>query len=280
MNVAIVSAASSLNTNDLLEACKRHSVNATVYQLKDLVIDTATVESSEFMSNDVYVFRGYNRSYHQAQSLAQLLVSLGKLVIDSSLAGGFVPSKLHEALVYHHNDIAHPRTYFIRDAASPAIGGITLPVVVKEVDSQKGQGVRLCRTPDELVQQVTEHGQSIIIQEYIDMSYDIRVLCVGGKVIGAIKRGVVDGDFRSNVSLGSQPEPYGLSEEVSALALKAHRAMGYDISGVDIGFDNLGTPFVIETNITPEWQGFKSATGVDVAEFVVAYIIEKYEHER
>lgn len=141
MNVAIISSLASPNTRDLQAACERRSVTATVYQLKDLIIDTKTFDDSDFMKHDVYVFRGYNRSYAQAQGLAQYLEARGKTVIDQRLAGGFVPSKFYEALIYRANGIPHPRTYLIRNAASAVIQDVELPVVVKDVDSQKGKGV-------------------------------------------------------------------------------------------------------------------------------------------
>ena len=44
----------------------------------------------------------------------------------------------------------------------------------------------------------------LIIQEFIELEYDIRVIVVlHDKVIGVMKRNVIKGsDFRSNVSLG------------------------------------------------------------------------------
>lgn len=280
MKVAVISSRTSQNTADLVAACERHSVPAAVYQLKELVTDTASFDDSEFMSHDAYIFRGYNRSYAQAQSLAQYLAARGKLVIDRQLTGGFIPSKFHEALTYRANGIAHPRTVFVRDAESEAVADMGLPVVVKDVDSQKGQGVSLCRSIEDLRAHVAERGQSIIIQEFIPMEYDIRVLCVGNEILGAIRRDVLADDFRSNVSLGSVATPFHLDADVSALALQAHAAIGYDVSGVDIGLGKDCVPFVIETNVTPEWQGFRKATGVDVADHIVRYVIERYEHER
>jgi ribosomal protein S6--L-glutamate ligase len=280
MNIAIISSLSSPNTKDLLDACERRSIGAKAYRLKDLVIDTEALDSSDFMAHDAYIFRGYNKSYEQALSLAQYLAAQGKIVIDQQLTGGFVPSKFHEALTYRANAIPHPRTVSVRDSRSDLIESIELPVIIKDTDSQKGKGVRLCQSRDELRNEITQHGDSIIIQRFVPMQYDIRVLCVGSEVIGAIRRDVIDGDFRSNVSLGSVARVYDLNEEVSTLALRAHTAMKYDVSGVDIGFGTDGTPFVIETNITPEWQGFKAATGIDVADRIVQHVIERFEHER
>ncbi|MES2876698.1 MAG: RimK family alpha-L-glutamate ligase [Patescibacteria group bacterium] len=279
MKLAIISKSSSPNTQDLLRVCGERAIGCTVYQAATITIDTKSIENDPFYSHDVYLFRGYNSTYHQAQSLAQYLMSLGKIVIDEQLAKGFVPSKLHEAMVYTSQNIPHPRTYYFRDGSDERISGIELPVVVKDVDSQRGKGVRLCATLDDLRQEIDQNGKSVIVQQFIQLSYDLRVICVGDTVVGAIRRSVVDGDFRTNVSLGAKAEPYALSRDEAALALRAHVAMAYDISGVDIAYDTNGQPFILETNITPEWQGFKSATGIDVAAIVIDYAERRYNDE-
>ena len=137
----------------------------------------------------------------------------------------------------------------------------------------------MCQTLEQLHHEVSEHGSSIIIQEYKRLTYDLRVIVIGDQVIGAIRRNVVEGDFRSNVSLGSAVEPHQLLPDEAALALEAHRALGYDISGVDIARDDDGKAFVIETNVTPEWQGFQAATDIDVADEIIRYVEKRY-HER
>lgn len=280
MKIAIIARRTSANTKDLTRACADASIECVVYEAKEISIDTKAFSSSDFFSHDVYVFRGYNRSYTQAQALAQYLHAHGKIIIDAALATNFIPSKLHEALVYERHGIAHPRTFFFRQAEEIDTMTVPFPLVVKDVDSQRGRGVRLCRSKDELAEEIQRHGESIIVQEFVKMDYDLRVLCVGRRVLGAVKRHVVEGDFRSNVSLGATVEPYEVTEQVRELALKAHRALGYDIAGVDIGIDTDGTPFVIETNITPEWQGFQAAVGVDVARGIIQYAKERFDDAR
>lgn len=280
MKLAIIARRASANTKDLIRASEEASIGCTVYEAKEILVDTRVLSSSDFFDHDVYLFRGYNRSYHQAQALAQYLRANGKIVIDEVLATNFIPSKLHEALVYTRNGIAHPRTLSVRQIEALGSVELSFPIVVKDVDSQRGRGVRLCRSKEELAEEIRSYGDSIILQEFVKMDSDIRVLCIGDTVLGAVKRHVVDGDFRSNASLGAAVEPYAMTDHVRELALKAHKALGYDISGVDIGFASDGKPFVIETNITPEWQGFQEATGLDVAAEIVKYVHERVNHAK
>lgn len=276
MRLAIISNKTSRNTQALQRVCQDADVECSVYSLASVAIDTDSLEAG-FYGNDVYLFRGYNRNYHQAQALAHYLSRRQKIVIDKALVTGFIPSKLHEALVYKSHDIRHPRTWFIRSLDNIRDELFDFPVVVKDADSEKGKGVRLAQSLDELRREIDMHSGRIIVQEFVPMTHDIRVLCVGDQVLGAVRRNVVEGDFRSNVSLGATTELYQLSPVDKDLALRAHYAMGYDISGVDVGHLPDGTPFVIETNITPEWQGFEKATSIDVASHIIEYAKERYD---
>lgn len=278
MNIAIISNPESPNTADLIAAATSAGAQTTVFALKDLALAVESLDDHSFFSQDVYVFRGYNKNFLFARSLAQELVRRGKLVIDERLANTLIPSKFHEALVYASIGARHIPTYSAQNFDALKESGFSgqYPVVVKEVDSQKGKGVRLCQDEPTLRDEMKRHGHAIIVQDFVEIAYDLRVICVGDKAIGAIKRESSDDDFRTNVSLGGTATPYTLSDEESALALKAHRAFGYDVSGVDLGHAASGEPFIIETNIAPEWQGFKEATGIDVATEIMTYIQERY----
>lgn len=277
MKLAIISKYDSPNTLDLIRAAQRRNVDCKVYALRDLTFDIDTISDHEFFTHDIYLFRGYNQNYILAQTLAQALVKKGKTVIDSQLVGGFIPSKFHEAVVYKNSGIPHMRTYQAGHVDAWQGMGIELefPVVIKDIDSQRGKGVRLCHDEDQLLVEIKQGGFRVIIQEFVAMAFDIRVICVGDKVVGAIKREASGSDFRTNISLGGQAESYSLNKEESQLALKAHQSIGNEISGVDITYDENGKLYVIETNITPEWQGFKQATGLDVADIIIQYSMEK-----
>lgn len=280
MKIAIISSPGSPNTADLIVAAELLGVEAVSFALKDLAFATESFDAHPFFDFDAYIFRGYNRNYTLAQSLARLLMERGKIVLDSHLAKDFVPSKFHEAVVYKLEGIAHIPTYSARNFDSLLEVGFpdVYPVVVKDVDSQRGKGVRLCYDETTLRMEVERYGHSVIIQKYMDITYDLRVICVGDKVVGAIKRVSSTDDFRTNVSLGGSAISFAITPEEEALALRAHRSLDHDISGVDIARGPGGEPFVIETNISPEWQGFKAATGIDVAHEIIKYIIERHTH--
>lgn len=282
MKIAIISSSGSPNTADLIAAAESFDIKAVSFALKDLAFATETLDQHPFFGFDAYIFRGYNKNYALAQSLARVLLTRKKIVLDSHLAKDYVPSKFHEAVVYKLEGVTHIPTYSARNFDSLVQTGFPgkYPVVVKDVDSQRGKGVRLCLDEGTLRKEIEEHGHTVIIQDYVDIAYDLRVICVGDKVIGAVKRESSSDDFRTNVSLGGSATAFDITPEEEALALRAHHSLDHDISGVDIARRSDGTPFIIETNISPEWQGFKAATGIDVAREIITYIIERHSHEQ
>ena len=102
----------------------------------------------------------------------------------------------------------------------------------------------------------------ILLQEQIKTDYDVRVIVVAGEIMGAIKRPIIKGDFRSNVSQGSEPEVHELTDLEMIESIKAAEAVDGDIVGVDfIPAKNRekGRPYFIEVNSTPGLIGIESA---------------------
>ncbi|MEM0444615.1 MAG: lysine biosynthesis protein LysX [Nitrososphaerota archaeon] len=130
---------------------------------------------------------------------------------------------------------------------------------------------------------VLEHRQMMqsqqlrthIVQEYIKSGgRDIRTIVIAGEIVGAITRKSVGDEWRTNVALGGKTEPIRLNGEIAELSLKAAEAVNGDCISVDILEDmNTGELYLNEVNGVPEFKGFMEATGINVANELVKYII-------
>ena len=109
--------------------------------------------------------------------------------------------------------------------------------------------------------------------EYVSDSHgkDIRIVVVGGKVVGGMKRESNDGDFRANITRGGGAKPIEIDEQMEYLALETTNLLGLDISGVDLLYDNGGYK-ICEINSSPGFQGMEKYTDIKVAEQIVNYI--------
>jgi ribosomal protein S6--L-glutamate ligase len=171
-----------------------------------------------------------------------------------------------------------PRTMLASDGvdvkvAVRALGG--LPLIVKLTRGTQGIGVMLAHTLEELsslLGTMRDLGQEIVLQEFVAESKgrDVRVLVVGGRVVGAMRRTARKGEFRSNLHRGGEGEAIELTEPYARAALAAARAVGLDVAGVDV-LEGKGGPRIIEVNSSPGFEGMERATGTDVAGLIVAH---------
>lgn len=150
------------------------------------------------------------------------------------------------------------------------------PVVIKLLEGTQGLGVVLAET-NKAAKSVVEAFDSlktrVILQEFIKEAggADIRVFIVDGNIVGAMKRQGKEGEFRSNLHRGGNATVIQLSRAEKTAALKAAKAMGLAIAGVDMLQSNMG-PMVLEVNSSPGLEGIEKSTGVDIASKIVEYV--------
>ena len=91
------------------------------------------------------------------------------------------------------------------------------PVILKTLRGSKGVGVLFIESEkslDSIVQLLNKQDEDsdILLQQYIKTDWDARVLVLQGKVLATMRRDVVPGDFRSNVSRGAEVRALELTE--------------------------------------------------------------------
>lgn len=164
------------------------------------------------------------------------------------------------------------------DAAVQKIDG-KFPVVVKLLSGSKGVGVFVVDSHKSLIStlqvmwKLDPHAE-LLIQQFIESEYDIRVHVLGDTVIAAMKRYVIKDDFRSNYSLGSEIEATELPKEQKEICIKAAKAVGGIWSGVDMIIGKQDKkPYFLEVNSSPGTFGIEKATKKDLISVVMDYVI-------
>jgi len=111
------------------------------------------------------------------------------------------------------------------------------------------------------------------VQEFIKEAggADIRCFVIDGKVVAAMKRQGVEGEFRSNLHRGGTATLVKLTPKERATAVRAAKVMGLNVAGVDILRSERG-PLVMEVNSSPGLEGIEAATGKDVAGMIIEFI--------
>lgn len=219
-------------------------------------------------------------------SLARRLEAEGVRLFNSARAIEICDSKVLTAECLA-GKVATPRTliapktfeglgYSKCDFVERSADILGLPMIIKEAYGSFGQQVYLAHSVDEAKSIVASLGhKEFVMQEFIAESCgrDVRVNVVGGKVVSAMER-YNDNDFRSNISNGGKMKKTALSPEAEAVAIRAAELIGLDFAGVDVLFGNDG-PIVCEVNSNPHFKSSLEATGVDMGEEIMDYVLEQ-----
>ena len=202
-------------------------------------------------------------------AVARQFEMMGTFNINESVAISRSRDKLRSLQLLSRKGIGLPRTGFASkpDNAKDLIKNVGgAPVVIKLLEGTQGIGVVLADT--------AKAAEAIIeVQEFVKEAggADIRCLVIGGKVVAAMKRQGAEGEFRSNLHRGGSAEVVKLSKAERETAIKAAKAMGLNMCGVDLLRSQNG-PMVMEVNSSPGLEGIEKATGKNVAGMVFEFL--------
>lgn len=204
---------------------------------------------------------------------------MGVYCLNESQAIARSRDKLRCLQLLSRHDIGVPPTMFTRQAEhiNDCIEKVDgPPVVVKLLEGTQGIGVVLAESQRAAASVIEAfHGldENIIIQKFIKEARgaDIRAFVVDRKVIAAMKRQAVSGEFRSNLHRGGTAANFKLPAEYRRTALAAARVLGLRVAGVDLIESSEG-PMVMEVNSSPGLEGIQKATEVDVAGAIIEHL--------
>lgn len=289
MRIGIFSQNESLySTRRLVEAAKARGHDVKVVDVLNCYMNiTANKPTVHYMKRgvkeqlefDAIIPRiGSSVTQYGTAVLRQFEVG-GVYSINESIAITRSRDKLRAHQLLARKGVGMPITSYANSAEATEdlidfVGGP--PLVVKILESTHGQGVVLAETrkaAESLITAFRGLKANFLVQEFIKESAgtDIRAFVVGDKVIGAMQRSGVEGEYRSNLHRGGTAMKIKLRPEERKLAVRAAKVMGLDVAGVDIVRSGHG-PLVLEVNSSPGLRGIEAATGIDIADAIIDYL--------
>jgi len=203
----------------------------------------------------------------------KILEDIGFKTIPSIENWNICSSKYYCDKLFNLNGLRTPKTIPLSysDDSERAVkdNNLKFPLILKSSSgSQTGVGVIIVesfRSLHPTVQMINflEPNIDLLLQEYIKIEYDMRVLVVNGKVLAAMRRNVMDGDIRSNASLGATTESIELTDIEIETSIKVAELVKGDIVGVDLlpaKNREKEKPYVLEANATPGFGGIERIT--------------------
>ncbi|MBB5015064.1 30S ribosomal protein S6--L-glutamate ligase [Rehaibacterium terrae] len=158
------------------------------------------------------------------------------------------------------------------------------PHVIKLNEGTQGNGVILAErlsASRSVIEAFSGLYANFLVQEFIGEAKgaDLRCFVVGGKVVAAMRRKAKKGEFRSNLHRGGSASAVSLSQDETETAVRAAKAMGLNVAGVDLIRSRRG-PLVLEVNSSPGLEGIEGATGLDVAGAIIDYVAYRVKRQK
>lgn len=284
MQVVVLAARAGWHTHELERAAAERGHQLTVLPYEGLVARVGPApglrsKNTELDSADIVLAR-----IIPSGSLEQIIFRVDALhrledrgirVVNSPRAIERTVDKFWTSTLLEQCGIPTPETVVCDDPEEAIAAYRTLgDVIVKPLFGSMGLG--MVRVSDEemafrVFRTIEQIRGVYYVQRTVDHDgTDIRAFVLGGRVIAAIERRA--SGWRTNLARGGTARSLSLSEQLSALAVRAAAAVGADYAGVDLLTGSDGTTYVLEVNGIPGWKGLQEATGLDIAGRLVDHL--------
>ena len=217
-------------------------------------------------------------------ALTRQFEALKVFCLNSSSAITQSRDKLYSLQLLLNHGLDIPTTGFANspldtDDLIKMVGGP--PLIVKLLEGTQGKGVVLAETKkaaESVINAFKSLNVNILVQEFIKEANgkDLRLFVIDGKVVAAIQREALPGEFRANIHLGGTASIIKPTIEEKRIAIKATKAMDLKVAGVDIIRSSKG-PLLLEVNSSPGLEGIEGATNKDIAGEMIRAIEKNFK---
>ena len=260
----------------LYEAAKKKGVVVENIDCKNLVLGLNNCHSKY----DGQVVLQRSISYFKNVHSTAALEGLGGRVINSLRAAMLCGNKMYAHMELERAGVRTPKAIaaFSEESALTALDELGYPAVIKPTVGSWGRLIALLRNKEAARAVIEDRAhmfplyQIYYFEEFVDRPpRDIRAIVVGDQVLAAIYRYSGEGEWKTNMALGGRAEACPVTKDLEDICLKATRALGGEIVGVDLMESKSQGLLVHEVNNTTEFKNTVRVTGVDIPGLMVDY---------
>lgn len=233
------------------------------------------INGKDLADFDVIYLRFLGSFLEEAVLVGEYARQKNILLFDHVYKKGFdFDRKSFECLRLVDRGISYPKTFigsheFLLERAS----FLGFSLILKKTKGRQAEGVYKVKSLNSLKKRLGSYEKEdrLMIQKYIDNDFYLRLMVVGGKVIGAMKRMKSMGSGQ-----GVKSHKYTPTKEQEKLAIKGAKALNIDIAGVDMMVDKNGRNYILEVNRSPQYITFMKKTGINIPEKIVDFFVEEF----
>lgn len=202
-----------------------------------------------------------------------ILMHYGDLVVfDRKCLREFSPyyeDKLFQALLFNKLKIPTPQTGYFLSYEKLEESTILFPLVLKKRVSSRSKNNFLVTSKEDLKKKLeTRDIRDYVFQEVIDIDKDMRVLTLKDEVMGVVRRFTHTRDD-NRLAVKGRENIENVPSEIYDYTQTIQKNLGADFVGFDVLLDKSGSYYFIEANLSPQFDKFEEATGVNVAKKVI-----------
>ena len=217
---------------------------------------------------------------------ASLLYGLSEIYKDKC----FIPIDSQAHIIAHNKFLNHlhfssekmlkmPATYFAANVSETKefLKTLNYPIILKIPSGTHGKGVIFAESnasASSMIDALEIFKQPVIIQDYINVKSDIRVIVAGEKIVGSMRRIAKYGEVRANAHQGGEAEPFIVTTEMKNMCIEASKKIKASICAIDIVESDYG-PLILEVNTSPGLQKITEVTKKNIAIEIVEYLYEE-----
>jgi len=249
-------------------------------RLDDRAISFDLEKPEAWQQYDVVLERSI--SYNSGLYALRLLNAFGVPTVNTAAVAEVCGDKLMTSAVLARDGVPQPHnvTAFSPEAALEAIEAFGYPVVLKPVVGSWGRLLAKINDRD-AAEAVLEHKSTLgsvqhsvfYIQEFIEKpGRDIRIIMIGDKVLTGMYRS--SEHWITNTARGGSGELCPITPEIEDICLRASKAVGGGLLGVDLVEHPEKGLVVNEINHTMEFHTMQPVSGIDIAGEIVDYVVK------
>ena len=190
-------------------------------------------------------------------------------------------NKFTQSEIFSHKKISSIPTLHLADnkytkaVTALKVAAFDFPLVIKESDGGLGEQVWKIENDRKLKAFLSSRRNiNLVYQPFIKNSGDFRVLIIGKKSAGIMKRSAQKKEWRNNFALGGKISAYR-DTKMDLFAENVCAKMGLEYAGVDILKTRTGY-VVIEVNSFARFEGFEKAYPTkNIGALIVKYLSSK-----
>jgi [lysine-biosynthesis-protein LysW]---L-2-aminoadipate ligase len=263
----------------LYEAAKKKGVEISNVDCRNLSIDLNNKNSQYWNKTIIQRTVSYFKSLHSTAALE----GVGAHIINSLRTAILCGNKLFAHMELQKAGIKTPNAFtaFSPESAMSTLARMGYPAVIKPTIGSWGRLIALVRDTEaaKAIIEDREHMFPIyhvyFFEEFVKRPpRDIRAIVVGNAVIAAIYRYSSQGEWKTNMALGGYAKTCPITKELEDICIKATKAVGGNIVGVDLMESEENGLIVHEVNNTTEFKNTVRVTGVDVPGLMIDYALK------